>query len=253
MTNKKTMNKKDGKYIPAELQQIDRLRSELRERCKELECIYSISRIVDKYSETDNIIRDIVNIIPDSWQFPEKTCCRVIIEDKIYTSANFQETRFRLFRSISILKEKIGIIEVFYIDPTEKLKRAPFLKAERSLLIVIAERLGKIIERKRSELALKQSYKSLQELYEHMQTIREDERRKIAMEIHDELGQALTSLKIDLRWLRNKQDTPDNKKSLSKIVSMENLVDGTIKKIQQIATELRPPLLDDFGFPEAVS
>jgi signal transduction histidine kinase len=244
------LQRSNMKSNPTSEKQLAKIRNELKERHKELDCIYNISKIVDRHNESGKIIQEIVDIIPGSWQFPDKTCCRVLIDDECFISCNFIETPFSLKKDIKISKEKIGRIEVFYINDSGALKKSPFLKAERNLLNVVAERLGKIVERKRAEHALENSYKHLQELYEHLQTVREDERKKIAIEIHDELGQALTSLKIDLRWLGGKME--ENPERRNKIELMEQLVDGTIKRIQKIATDLRPPLLDDFGLKEAV-
>lgn len=73
----------------------------------------------------------------------------------------------------------------------------------------------------------------------------------IAREIHDELGQALTALNMDLFWLNNK--LPEDQRYLrEKVKSMSELVDGTIKTVQRISAELRPGLLDDLGLAAAI-
>ncbi len=72
----------------------------------------------------------------------------------------------------------------------------------------------------------------------------------IAREIHDELGQVLTALNMDLFWLNNK--LPEDQRYLrEKVKSMSELVDGTIKTVQRISAELRPGLLDDLGLAAA--
>jgi PAS domain S-box-containing protein len=106
-------------------------------------------------------------------------------------------------------------------------------------------------ERKNAEKRLKSSHEELRALSAHLQSIREEERTLIAREIHDELGQALTGLKMDLSWLFKK--LPEDQKSLfKKIESMSKLIDATIQRVRKISTELRPGVLDDFGLIAAL-
>jgi len=102
------------------------------------------------------------------------------------------------------------------------------------------------------ERELRRSREQLRKLSYHLQSVREEESKRIAVEIHDELGQLLTALKIDISWLCRKipKTNKERKKYYEKIKSMEKLVDQTIKTVQKISSELRPGLLDDLGlFP----
>ncbi|MBW2739297.1 MAG: HAMP domain-containing protein [Deltaproteobacteria bacterium] len=108
-----------------------------------------------------------------------------------------------------------------------------------------------IAERKRSEKELKQSRKRLRDLASHLQTIREKEGSRIAREIHDELGQALTALKMDTHWVGQRL-SGDQQLLLEKAKSMSKLIDTTIHSVQRISSELRPGLLDDLGLSAAI-
>ncbi len=108
-----------------------------------------------------------------------------------------------------------------------------------------------ITERKQAEEELKASREQLRELSTHLQSVREEERTRLARDIHDELGQVLTALKIDLSWL-TKRFSADQKLRLEKMRSMSKLVDTTIQKVKMISAELRPWLLDDFGLAAAI-
>ncbi len=108
-----------------------------------------------------------------------------------------------------------------------------------------------ITERKQAEEQLKASRQQLRSLSAHLQSVREEERTNLARDIHDELGQLLTALKIDLSRLA-KEFPPDQKSFLEKTRSMSSLVDMTIQKVKSISTELRPGLLDDFGLVAAM-
>src|SRR5947199_630973 len=98
-------------------------------------------------------------------------------------------------------------------------------------------------ERKRAEAQLRESHEQLRALSAHLQTVREQERTRIAREVHDELGQALTGLKLDLSRLGNHFPRP-LKPYAAKIKSLGARIDCTIQTVRRIATELRPGILD---------
>ena len=108
-----------------------------------------------------------------------------------------------------------------------------------------------IAERKRMGEELKTSREQFRNLAAHLQSVREEERTRMAREVHDELGQSLTALKMDLSWLSKK--LPKNQGPLlQKISSMSGYVDETVKMVRRIATELRPGVLDDLGIVAAI-
>ena len=108
-----------------------------------------------------------------------------------------------------------------------------------------------VTERKKAESKQQESSEQLRKLTRHLQDIREEERMKIAREIHDELGQQLTGLKMDIAWLMKKtgQDNPVIK---AKFHDTLMLIDATVKSIRRIATELRPSIIDDLGLNAAI-
>ena len=98
---------------------------------------------------------------------------------------------------------------------------------------------------------LKKSREEIGELAQHLQEIREEERQSIAAEIHDDLGQALTALKLDTSILLNKMSNKDQP-IIAKLESMKNLADQSIKTVQKISSDLRPGILDDLGLTAAL-
>jgi len=116
------------------------------------------------------------------------------------------------------------------------------------LLLSIGE---DITERKIAEDELSKSRQQLRELTRYLQDAREEERTHMAREIHDELGQMLTALTMDLAWM-SKRLPPDTPILAEKIIMMTKLVNETIQMVQRIATELRPGLLDDLGLTAAL-
>lgn len=109
---------------------------------------------------------------------------------------------------------------------------------------------GQRHEREQAEEKLQRSHDQLRALTGHLQFVREEERTRIAREVHDELGQALTGLKLDLSWLSGK--FRGAREVQSKIKSMSGQIDATIQTVRRIATELRPGVLDSLGLAAAI-
>jgi len=107
-----------------------------------------------------------------------------------------------------------------------------------------------ISERKRAEETLEASREQLRNLADHLQAAREEERMAVARTIHDELGQVMTALKMDVAWL-GKRLPEDTDGCRSKIETMLKLIDQAVGTVQRLTTELRPALLDDLGLSAA--
>lgn len=108
-----------------------------------------------------------------------------------------------------------------------------------------------ISDQKRTEAELKKSQEELRSLGSHLQNLREQERKLMAHKIHDELGQELTVLKMDLSFLKEKLPR-DQKNLLDLTKSMMKTINKTIRTVRRISTELRPSLLDDVGLIPAI-
>jgi signal transduction histidine kinase len=108
-----------------------------------------------------------------------------------------------------------------------------------------------ISERRRTEKELRRSQRQLRELTDHLQSAREEERTRIARDIHDQMGQSLTALKIDLACLRAHLNG-DSRRVEEDLAGMTTSVEAIIRSVQDIAAQLRPRILDDFGLSAAV-
>ena len=146
----------------------ERALHDMGERVKELNCLYNISGLVEKHHSLEDILQSAVQIIPPSWRYPEITCARIILGDEVFKTKNFKETLWKQASDIRVHGNPIGALEVFYLKEKPEIDEGPFLKEERELIDVVTERLGRIIEHRRADEALKESEERLQKLFDNM-------------------------------------------------------------------------------------
>ena len=116
--------------------------------------------------------------------------------------------------------------------------------------------LKDVTQQKRAIDEIKSSHKQLRTLYAHLQKAREEERARIAREIHDSIGQGLTGLKMDLSLLENElaqqEDLSEREKLYGKIQTMYTLLDDMIQSVRDVSAQLRPLILDSLGLVTAI-
>lgn len=133
------------------------------------------------------------------------------------------------------------------IFPVEVSTRTAETNGSPTLINIVRD----ITERKRMEAEILQSREELRSLAGHLSAIREDEKAKIARELHDELGQSLTVVSYDLHWVRKKL-RKDQGTLAEKIDAVAATTKGTIETIKRIQGELRPSILDNLGLCETM-
>jgi PAS domain S-box-containing protein len=145
--------------------------NQLGKRVKELNCLFSLSNLVERRdSSLDDILRGTVDILPTAWQYPDVTCANIILEDKEFKTLNFKETQWNVAHDIYVHGKRSGKVIVCYLEEEPDCDEGPFLKEEKSLLRAVAERLGRVVERKLAEDMLQRSEKRFRRLVENSLT-----------------------------------------------------------------------------------
>ena len=145
---------------------------ELEERLKELHCLYGISNLVEQqYISLEEILQGTVDLIPPSWQYPEITCARIIIQDREWKTKNFRETIWKQVGDIKVHGELSGNLEVYYLEEKPEINEGPFLREERNLINAITRLTGRIVERKQGEEALRASEDKYRSIFENIQDV----------------------------------------------------------------------------------
>jgi signal transduction histidine kinase len=129
-----------------------RAQVELRERVKELTCLYGIAQLVERPDVAqDELLQEIVALLPPAWLHPEIAQARIIVDGRSYTTSGFQDGRHQQTANIVVNGERRGVVEVVYTEECPELDEGPFLKEERNLIDAVAQELALIIERKKAE------------------------------------------------------------------------------------------------------
>lgn len=218
----------------------ERIERALRERVKELNCLYAISHLAqNRELPLRELIRQVGELVCASWQYPEITCARIRIGSLDSPTQNFRQSPWVQTSPIFIQEERIGEIDVRYLEQRPESDEGPFLHEERSLIDAVAHKLGRLVQTSRTEAHMRM-------LSRELIKAQENERLRIATELHDHLAQDLAALKLDLGELMDHvsavaPDIPD------RLAELTDRLSGAITAIRNLAYDLLPPGLEDLG------
>lgn len=213
----------------------------LGERMKELNCLYRIAEAVDRCADSvERLLQEIVNGLPDSWQYPDTTCARIVFGECEYTTAGFQRSPWQQSMEFHVSGKQAGVVEVYYLSEMPILDEGPFLKEERLLINAVAERTGKIIERinakqqlKVERSALEQSNVAMRELMARIQ----EEKAEIGKAIQSNVAKIIMPI-VDAVEIAA---SPQQKGYLSLLRhNLEDIVSPFIDQLARAFTSLTP-------------
>lgn len=150
-----------------------KMQSALKERVKELNGLYQLSKIAESPNKSLNeFLHEIVDIIPEAWQYPEICAAQIELDSEtIVQTANYQKSDYKLQAIIKSYGRRIGTLSVIYTQQPAASDNQVFLPEEKQLIQAMAEQTGKIIERIRSEEELKKNKQKYQQQLNFTQTL----------------------------------------------------------------------------------
>ena len=129
----------------------------LRERVKEMNCLYAIGDLIDRQGDLEQILQGTAQRMPHGWCHSDIACAQITLDGHDVKTANFHETAWRQAAEIVVHGRPAGTVELRYLEERPRRDEGPFLREERSLINEIAERLGRVVERLQAEAALRES------------------------------------------------------------------------------------------------
>jgi len=134
----------------------------LRERIKELNCLYGVSQLAERhFNNLDNLLEELVNFLPYSWQYPDIACARIVFKENTYKCEGFKVTEWRQSARIYVYSEPVGEVAIFYLEECPSADEGPFLAEERALLDALADQIGTIATRISAEMEFQDINKQL--------------------------------------------------------------------------------------------
>jgi pyruvate, water dikinase len=129
--------------------QADTLLRELQERAKELRCLYRVDEILKHDRPLLPMLQDIVDILPDAWQYPRECRAQIVFQDQTLSSPGFQITEWLQSAPIRVQGEIVGEVRIVYLKAMFTADEGPFLIEERKLIETVAERIAFHVQQRR--------------------------------------------------------------------------------------------------------
>ena len=187
-------------------QEKDLLIGQLRERNKELHCLYQISKLTAHPLPLVKLCPDLIKLITEAWQYPAITCVRIAIDGQEYSSPNFKNTNWKQIQEIKRNGELCGSIEVCYLKQKPQILEGPFLQEERDLLVAISEHISGALERMENEQILSANQLKLEESNITLKNILakvEEEKNSIRENMAQNIEKNVLPFLEELKELRN--------------------------------------------------
>jgi two-component system sensor histidine kinase TtrS len=167
-----------NRRLASEKSEKDRANNALRERVKEINCLYTVSRILTETDDVPAALTRVVEVLPPSWLHPEVCSARIVYQDKKFVSKAYVDSIYKLSHKLKEMGREVGTIEVCYAKHIEELDDGPFLKEEVVLLNEIAKRLNDYFDRCFNVNVFRDNHAELEARVEERTAALEDARQK---------------------------------------------------------------------------
>ena len=143
--------------------ELRKLNHNLQNRVKELDCLHNFSRLLGRRNiSLDQLLQQLVGLIPPAWQYPEAAVARIVFKDKEFQTDNFKHTTpWMLSAAIDLHGKKVGSIEVCYLEEKSPIDKGPFIKEEKKLVSDLAQLVSEVAEHKLADEAVKDANQQL--------------------------------------------------------------------------------------------
>lgn len=213
-----------------------RAQAALRERVKELTCLYSIAQVAERPGITlSGILKGIADLLPPAWQYPEITAGRIILDGNAYSTPGFQPDAQMQAANIVVRGNRRGVVEIAYLEKRLELDEGPFLREERSLIDAIARQVALIVERREAgEERLK-----LQEQLRHADRLAT--LGQLAAGVAHELNEPLGSILGFAQLVKKTPELPEHvQQDITKIEDASLHAREVVKKLMLFGRQMPP-------------
>jgi signal transduction histidine kinase len=213
-----------------------RIQVDLRERIKELTCLYGIARLATQSNlSLKEILQGIVELLPPAWLYPEIARGRILLDGNSFTTPLFREGKYRQEADIVVSGDLRGRVEIIYLEERPELDEGPFLREERALLDTIAKEIANIIIRRQAE----QDKLNLEEQLRHADRLATI--GQLAAGVAHELNEPLGSILGFSQLVEKSPGLPDQvKRDIGKIVNASFSAKEIVKKLLIFARQMPP-------------
>ncbi|UCD75547.1 MAG: hypothetical protein JSV91_01255 [Phycisphaerales bacterium] len=216
-----------------------RAEAALRERVKELTCLYGIAQIVERPGlSVPQMLHHIVRLLPPSWQFPEITAARIVLDGSSFTTPGFRQSTYRQSANIIVGGRRRGVVEVVYIAQRPEFSAGAFLPEEEKLIVAIAREIALIVEREEAQTERTKLQNQLVHA-DRLATI-----GQLAAGVAHELNEPLGSILGFAQLVEKYPDLPAQaRQDMERIVRASLYAREVIKKLLVFARQMPPNVI----------
>lgn len=232
----------------------------LVQRTKELTALHRAAAILQtaasEQSDALAMLQKLAELLPPAFSPPQAVAARIRVGDAEAVTEGFRASPNALCAEFASAGGGRGRVEVVLIGDSPREADQSFTPEQHSLIGTFAEMLHADHERRRTESVLRRRTEELRAHAARITTVREEEATRISREIHDQMGQALTALKMNIAALEfevaSRQGGKTDREIAERIGAMSAAVESALETATKLCTELRPPVLDKLGLVAAI-